>query len=256
MSEATESASEQPAARWQPLSSRQRRVAGVLIEKAKTTDTYPLTLNSLRTGCNQKSNRSPQMDLTADVIDDVLDELRAMGAVAEVQGDGRVPKYRHLMYEWLGVDKYELAVMAELLLRGEQTVGELRGRASRMEAITDLGTLRPILRSLMDKNLLLSLTPEGRGQIVTHGLYREKELDALKGRVAGQYVSSPPSAEPQVQPSSPTPAAHVQPIAAQPAEENSVDRDAFDALESEVIELREQVADLTGRLEKIETMLE
>ncbi len=125
--------------KWRPLSPRQRRIAGVLVEKAKTTpDAYPMTLNSLRTGCNQKSNRDPQMDLTEGEVEEALEELREMGAVGEVQGSGRALKYRHYLYDWLGVDKVEMAVMVELLLRGEQTVGELRGRAARMEPIADL----------------------------------------------------------------------------------------------------------------------
>ena len=70
-------------------------------------------------------------------------------------------KFRHYLYEWLGVDKVELAVMAELLLRGEQTIGELRGHASRMEPIPDLNALRPILESLEQKQLVVMLTPAG-----------------------------------------------------------------------------------------------
>lgn len=167
--------SEQP--KWKPLNRIQRRVLGVLVEKAKTTpDAYPMTLNAITTGCNQKSNRAPLMDLTPDEVETALDTLRSLGAVAEVQGTGRVAKYRHYAYEWLGVDKVEVAVMTELLLRGEQTVGELRGRAARMEAIADLNALRPVLESLMRKGLVVSLTPEGRGQLVTHGLYEPHEL--------------------------------------------------------------------------------
>ena len=72
----------------------------------------------------------------------------------EVHSGGRVPKFKHQMYDWLGVDKAELAVMAELLLRGEQTIGELRGRAARMDSsITGLSELKPILASLKEKNL-------------------------------------------------------------------------------------------------------
>ncbi len=161
---------------WQPLDALQRRVLGVLVEKAKTTpDSYPLTVNSIKTACNQKSNRKPLMDLDSDDVMATLDELREMHAVAEVQGDGRVAKYRHKAYEWLGVDKVELAVMAELLLRGEQTVGELRGRAARMEAIEGLSELQPILGRLRDKGLVVEVTPPGRGQIVSHGLFQDGE---------------------------------------------------------------------------------
>ena len=121
-------------ATWTALPAVPRRVLGVLVEKAKTTpDAYPMTVNALRNGCNQKNNRSPQMQLSADEVEEALDQLRDLGAVAEIQGDGRATKYRHKAYQWLGVEKVELAVLAELLLRGEQTVGELRGRAARME---------------------------------------------------------------------------------------------------------------------------
>ncbi len=164
---------------WQPLESVQRRVLGVLIEKAKTTpDSYPLTLNSIVTASNQKSNRKPQMQLDSEDVGQALDELREMGAASEIQGDGRVAKYRHLAYQWLGVEKVELAVIAELLLRGQQTVGELRSRAARMEPIEGLAELRPVLSSLKQKRLLIELTPEGRGQIVTHGLYPDGQQPA------------------------------------------------------------------------------
>ena len=171
--------------KWKPLDRIHRRVAGVLVEKAKTTpENYPLSLNAITTGCNQKSNRSPQMNLDPSDVELALEELRDMGVVVEIQGDGRVAKYKHRMYDWLGVDKVELAVMAELMLRGEQTVGELRGRAARMEPIADLGALRPILKSLMDKKLVVSLTPEGRGQVVTHGLYQANEMEKVNARAS------------------------------------------------------------------------
>jgi uncharacterized protein YceH (UPF0502 family) len=114
-----------------------------------------------------------------------------MGAVTEVQGSGRVPKYRHHAYEWLGVDKTELAVMTELLLRGEQTLGELRGRAARMEPIADTAALKPVVDGLVKKGLMIELTGPGRGQIVSHNLYKDREIGELKARFAG-YV--PPAA--------------------------------------------------------------
>src|SRR5262245_6110188 len=173
--------------KWQPLSLRQRRVLGVLIEKAKTTrDAYPMTINGLVAGCNQKNNREPVINLSPDDVEQVLEELRGMGAVTEVQGSGRVAKYRHHAYEWLGVEKTELAVMTELLLRGEQTLGELRGRAARMEPIADLTALKPVVDSLVQKGLMIELTSPGRGQVVSHALYKERELTEIKARFAGQ----------------------------------------------------------------------
>src|SRR5438046_9436571 len=152
------------------LSHRQRRVFGVLVEKAKTTpDAYPMTINGLVAGCNQKSNREPQMNLSSDDVEQVLEELRGMGAVTEVQGSGRVAKYRHHAYEWLGVEKTELAVMTELMLRGEQPLGELRGRAARMEPIIDLATLKPLGDSLVKKGLMSELTSPRRGHTDVRG---------------------------------------------------------------------------------------
>lgn len=179
------------APKWQPLNSVERRVLGVLVEKAKTTpDQYPLTLNALRTGCNQKSNRFPVMALEEHQVEEALEHLRLLGAAVEVQGDGRAPKHRHLMYPWLGVEKVELAVMTELLLRGAQTIGELRGRAARMEPIADVGALRPILAALEAKKLIVYLTPSGRGCVVTHNLYKPRELDKLRAEFGSGAVQS------------------------------------------------------------------
>src|SRR5512145_505925 len=173
------------APRWHPLETIERRVLGVLIEKAKTTpENYPLSLNSLKAGCNQKNNRAPIMQLEEEQVEEALESLRKTGAIAQIQGGGRVDKYRHLAYEWLGVEKVELAVMAELLLRGTQTVGELRGRAARMEPIKDLADLQPTLDTLHAKGLVVYLSPPGRGSLVTHALYLERELEKVQ-REAG-----------------------------------------------------------------------
>jgi len=182
---------ETAAPRWRPLERNERRVAGVLAEKAKTTpENYPLSINSLVNGCNQKSNRFPQMTLDEAQVQEALDGLRHAGAVALIQGDGRVEKYRHLLYEWLGVDKAELAVMTELLLRGAQTLGELRGR---MEPIKDVGELQPIVDRLRQKNLLIYLTPPGRGGVVTHNLYQPQELAKLRSEHGGSAEGDSPT---------------------------------------------------------------
>jgi len=167
-----------PAAKWRPINAIDRRVLGVLIEKAKTTpDQYPMSLNSLVNGCNQKSNRHPLMELDEGDLIEAVDRLRALGVVAEVQGGGRVPRYRHYAYEWLGVDKAELSIMTELLLRGSQTEGELRTRVNRMDSIADLDALRGHLEKLAARKLIVSLTPPGRGHVVTHALYEPRELE-------------------------------------------------------------------------------
>ena len=209
MSDANAQSQPQSSPRWQPLSAIDRRVLGVLAEKAKTTpDIYPMSLNAISTGCNQKSNRDPIMQLEPADVDESLDRLRQLGAVGIIEGYGRVAKYRHYLYEWLGVEKVELAVMTELLLRGEQTVGELRGRASRMDPIPDLASLKSILDSLKSKGLVISLTPEGRGHVVSHALYKPRELEALKVKHSSaaepkaayrdQYADDAPSPRPSV----------------------------------------------------------
>jgi len=246
MDETVESPPEQPQPKWNVLNSRQRRVIGVLIEKAKTTpDAYPMTLNALVAGCNQKSNRSPQMNLNVDEVQQAVDELREMGAIVEVQGSGRVPKYRHHMYEWLGVDKAELAVMGELLLRGEQTVGELRAHASRMEPIPGLPELKPILQSLTAKNLVLALTPEGRGQMVTHNLYKDRELEELKAQMA---TYTPPLADD----------AEARPRGGGGLTSawSYVSQEKFEELRQEVAQLREEVTALREVVAKVEPLLQ
>jgi uncharacterized protein len=232
-----------PAPKWRPLNRTDRRVAGVLIEKAKTTpDQYPMTLNGLVTGCNQKSNRDPQMQLEEDAVMDSLDRLKSIGAASEVQGSGRVNKFRHLLYEWLGVDKVELAVMAELLLRGAQTEGELRGRASRMEPIADLNAMRTIFNALKAKNLVIELTPPGRGQIISHNLYEPDELERLKqrlGSVAASYQPEPAVAS--------APRASAPPVQATPM----VSQADSSGLKDEMRSLRMELAELRRELEAL-----
>jgi uncharacterized protein YceH (UPF0502 family) len=243
--------------RWRPLERNERRVAGVLAEKAKTTpENYPLTVNSLINGCNQKSNRFPQMQLDEAQVFEALDALRHAGAVSLIQGDGRAEKYRHLLYEWLGVDKAELAVMTELLLRGAQTVGELRGRAARMEPIRDMGELQPIVDRLREKQLLIYLSPPGRGAVVTHNLYQPQELAKVKadhgahGDVGGSSISGsyfpPPVAGPGSSPSS----APARPVLAEPPPappELDAVRADVESLKAEVADLRRELDDLRRR---------
>jgi uncharacterized protein YceH (UPF0502 family) len=168
---------------WVPLSPRERRVLGVLVEKAKTTpEYYPLTVAAIVTGCNQKSNRDPVTNYDADDIEDILHDLRHKHAVVLVESGGRVARWKHTLYEWLGVNKVELAVIAELLLRGPQTEGDLRARASRMEPFADLTALQTVLEALVPRGLVVYLSPPGqrRGVVVTHGLYPPPELEKVR----------------------------------------------------------------------------
>lgn len=126
------------------------RVLGCLIEKELATpEHYPLTLNALTNACNQKSNRDPVMHLEeADVVR-ALDALRFKQLALISAEGGRVAKYRHILAEKLRLSPAELAVLAELLLRGPQTVGELRTRAERMHPFSDLAGVEEVLEELM-----------------------------------------------------------------------------------------------------------
>lgn len=249
----------QPAGpRWQPIAKVDRRVLGVLVEKAKTTpDAYPMSINGIVSAANQKSNRFPLMNLEIEDVQESLDRLRQLGAVAEVQGSGRVPRFRHYAYDWLGVDKVELAVMAELLLRGQQTEGELRGRAARMEPIADLAALRPILQALKARNLVIALTPEGRGHVVTHALYEPRELERLRSEqgaldnvaAAPSMVGAPHPAAPHAADSLQPPGASAGPDHPAKAHEMAGIHEQLASLADEVAELKQQVAELRAALE-------
>jgi uncharacterized protein len=242
---------------WKPLNSRQRRVLGVLVEKAKTTpDVYPMTVNGIVAGANQKSNREPLMSLTSDDVEEILQELRALGAVTEVQGSGRVPKYRHHFYEWLGIDKAESAVMCELLLRGAQTLGELRARAARMEPLPDQNALKGVVDLLLKKNLMVELTLPGRGQVVSHNLYKERELVELRAEYAGHVLSPNDPGEEGITAAHASHTAsaphHVQHMhAPPPASVSYATRDMFNELEVEVAELRAEMARVREELREI-----
>jgi uncharacterized protein YceH (UPF0502 family) len=178
-------------------------VLGVLVEKAKTTpEYYPLSVAATVTGCNQKSNRDPVTNYDPDDVEEILQGLRKKGAAVMVEGSGRVVRWKHTLYDWLKVSKLELAVIAELLLRGAQTEGDLRARASRMEPFPDLASLQTVLEALEPRGLVRYLSPPGqkRGVVVTHGLYPPEEFE--KVRQAFSQQSFPDTAEAPVRASS------------------------------------------------------
>lgn len=129
------------------------RVLGVLVEKEITTpDYYPLSLNALVNACNQKSNRDPVMELDEAAVRTALrtldDKALARSAVA---GDSRVAKYEHQLQEAFNFTRPETAILCELMLRGPQTPGELRGRASRFYAFEDLSAVHSGLQKLIQR---------------------------------------------------------------------------------------------------------
>jgi uncharacterized protein YceH (UPF0502 family) len=139
------------------LTPLETRAIGCLIEKAITTpDQYPLSLNALVNACNQKSNRDPLMDLSESTVQQTLDGLSKKHLVMEKSGFGsRVPKYQHRFcnteFGTLKLDPQELAIVCELLLRGPQTPGELRTRASRMAPFAEAAEVEAALARLRDR---------------------------------------------------------------------------------------------------------
>jgi uncharacterized protein YceH (UPF0502 family) len=159
-----------------------------------------------------------------------------------------VPKYRHHLYDWLGVSKVELAIMAELLMRGAQTVGELRTRASRMEPISDISSLWPLLDDLRSRQLVVYLTPKGRGCIVTHGLYKPTELEKLKTRHSGDESGYDDDGMEDSDPSPSSSRGSSAPQAVASLEHGTGYPSDLAEMRQEINELREEVSRLTEAL--------
>lgn len=141
------------------------RVLGCLIEKQRTTpDQYPLTLNSLRLACNQSTNRDPVVDYDESEIRRALGELGRRRWIRGASGHtSRSPKYRHLLDQELSLDEDQISVLAVLMLRGEQTPGQLKQRTERMFAFHDLDALQTTLDALTGRELIERL-PRRPGQ--------------------------------------------------------------------------------------------
>jgi len=134
-----------------PLSTTEARVLATLMEKARTVpDSYPLTLNSLQSGCNQKSSREPILNLGEDEIVTALEALRERSLVFETSG-GRAMRYEHNFERGVGVPAQAAALLGLLLLRGPQTAGELRLNAERWHRFADIGSVEVFLEELQDR---------------------------------------------------------------------------------------------------------
>jgi len=129
------------------------RVLGALIEKDITTpDYYPLSLNALVNACNQKNNRDPVTSLEESAVRDALSSLQDKGLAGPASGaESRVTKYEHRLQEVFNFGRPEVAVLCVLLLRGPQTVGELRGRSERMHRFNDLDEVQSTLQRLIQR---------------------------------------------------------------------------------------------------------
>ena len=131
-----------------PLSLLETRVLGTLVEKQHTVpDTYPLTLNALVSGCNQKTSRSPVMEVSDTDARAALDSLKAANLVMETSG-GRVSRYSHNLERVLQVPAQSGAILTSLMLRGPQTAGELRISCERLHAFSDISAVEGFLQEL------------------------------------------------------------------------------------------------------------
>lgn len=244
----TETAIESQPAPPRELSRGQRRVLGVLLEKAFTTpEYYPMTLKALTAGCNQKSNRDPVVNYSEDSVEQHLDELRKIGLVAVVHTEsGRTERFRHYVRKRYPFNEPQLAILTELLLRGRQQLGELRSRASRMVPIDDQKSLRTELTALQESGFVQAGGPlERRGIEVDHAFYTESEAARQERPAAGSPSAPPESAD--------TVAARQSPPSRAESTEQS---DRFSALESTVAELVAMRTQLTDEIESLKQQME
>lgn len=176
------------------LSDAQIRVLGCLIEKQRTTpDSYPLSLNSLRLACNQSTNRNPVVDYDESVIREALHGLERRGLTRLASGAGsRAAKYRHLLDEALPLSAGERAVMSTLMLRGDQTPGELKQRSERMHAFDDLDSVQRVLDDLIGRDLAARLPrrPGHKEERYAHLLGADQDEKDLLGPGAGDGRSA------------------------------------------------------------------
>ncbi len=133
------------------LSLLETRVLGVLVEKQHTVpDTYPLSLNSLVAGCNQKTSREPVLSATDDEVQGAIDHLKMLSLVMEASGS-RVTRYEHSADRMLRLPPQSMAILAILMLRGPQTPGELRINCERLHKFSDISSVEAFLNELRDR---------------------------------------------------------------------------------------------------------
>ena len=225
------------------LNDAEARVLGVLIEKQFTTpDNYPLTLNTLGAGCSQKSNRDPVQVFTESEVVVALQGLLAKHLAHKVaQSSARVEKWGHGAREALGLERAELSVLAELLLRGNQAPGELRQRASRMCSIGSLGELDEVLARLVARGFVREFPPAPGSRA------------RCWGQLLYQRAAAPAPAD--VAPSAPAPATTPSPLgtglptrARDEGDELELLRRRVSALEASLVALRTQLHSLASRL--------
>jgi uncharacterized protein YceH (UPF0502 family) len=206
-----------------PLRPAEVRVLGALIEKENTTpEYYPMTLNALVAACNQKSNRWPVTEYDEGEVLAALDGLRARGFAAAITGGGRVTKYAQRFTEKLNLGRRETAILCVLMLRAQQTVGEIKGRTERIYEFSDLDETETVLQKMIER-------PEGalvQKLAAAPGMKEPRFAQTLGGEVE-QAVAEPRAVY------------------------ASGGTERIAAIEAEVGRLREEVAELKRRLDEV-----
>ena len=209
------------------LSLLETRVLGVLVEKERTVpDTYPLSLNALTLGCNQKNNREPVMHASEREVQAAIDALRPLALVIESSGS-RVMRYSHNLGRVLHVDDAAVALLAALMLRGPQTPGELRIATERLHPYADIPALERVLHDLATR-------PEASGGPLTVQLPR---APGSREHRWAHLLCGPVDATAFLHDARPEPAA--------PA-----------GLAAEVAALRAEVAELKGEVARLRALVE
>jgi uncharacterized protein YceH (UPF0502 family) len=234
-----------------------------MIEKALTVpESYPLTLKALTTGCNQKSARHPMTNYAEADVEETLGELRELGLAAVVHTEsGRTERFRHyLRRRFSELTEPQVAILGELLLRGRQSVGDLRGRASRMAppgSLDSLDQLRTELSGLAALKLVQSDAPfERRGVEIDHNLYQPGEGRAMTPRTTFDDEPASATALPAAAPARPAaPAAPASAPSGDVLNRIAALETACGNLRSENSELREQFEDLRRSLEDLRRSL-
>jgi len=180
-----------------PLTAAEARVLATLMEKARTVpDSYPLSMQALLTGCNQKTTRDPVMNLTEGQAAEALDELKGLALVVEQSG-ARVPRYSHNFARGVGVPDQSAVLLGLLMLRGPQTAGELRINSERWHRFADISSVDAFLEELQDRSadkggplvVKLPRAPGAREQRWAHLLCGEVDLSQTPSGPAGSAAT-------------------------------------------------------------------
>jgi uncharacterized protein YceH (UPF0502 family) len=210
---------------WQ-LDAVEVRVLGSLLEKEiATPEYYPLSLNALVNACNQKSNREPVVSYDDDIVEDALSGLRTKGLAVRITGESRVPKHGQRFTEVHNLGRREAALICVLMLRGPQTVGELRGRGERLYAFDDLEAVEGTLNRLNELGMVQKLPRQA-------GSRESRYAHLLSGPVDISEETAPAASR----------------GGAPGAPENS-NSERIAALERSLAELRREFEDFRGRFE-------